>query len=69
MPDGWSITAQAQTQQLGPSGNLVDYVQVSAVSEPEEYETTVRVPKKAGWQDAARAAIEADFAAMRELAS
>lgn len=68
MPDGYDVTAQAQTQQLGPSGNLVDYVQVTAVSVPEEYEVSVRVPLKAGWPDAARALIEERLAEMRSLA-
>lgn len=68
MPDGYEVTAQAQTQELGPSGNLVDYVQVVAISVPEEYEVTVRVPLRSGWPDVARAAIEARLAEMRSLA-
>lgn len=69
MPDGYTVTSQAQTQELGPSGNLVDVVQVTAVSVPEEYEVQVRVPLRAGWPDAARTLIERRLGEMRSLAS
>lgn len=68
MPAGYRITSQAQTQELGGSGNLVDYVQVVAVSVPEEYEVTVRVPLRDGWPDAAREQIEQRLGEMRSLA-
>lgn len=68
MPNGYTITSQGQTQELGPSGNLVDMVQVTAVSVPEEYEISVRVPLQAGWPDVARAQIEQRLAEMRSLA-
>ena len=67
MPDGYAITSQAQTQELATSGNLVDVVQVTAVSEPEEYEVTVRVPLRAGWPDEARAQIEERLGERRSL--
>lgn len=67
MPDGYNVVAQGQTQELGPTGNLVDVVQVTAVSVPEEYEVTVRVPLTAGWPDRARADIEKRLAEMRSL--
>lgn len=67
MPDGYTITSQGQTQELSTSGNLVDYVQVTALSDPEEYEVTVRVPLKPGWPDEARALIEQRLAEMRSL--
>jgi hypothetical protein len=68
MPADYDVTSQAQTQQLGASGNLVDYVQVVAVSVPEEYEVTVRVPLAGDWPSAARAMIEERLAQMRSLA-
>lgn len=68
MPDGYTVVSQGQTQELGPTGNLVDVVQVSAVSVPEEYEVTVRVPLRDGWPNAARALIEQRLAEMRSLA-
>lgn len=67
MANGYHVTSQAQTQELGPSGNLVDVVQVVAVSDPEEFEVTVRVPLRAGWPDEARALIDARLAEMRSL--
>lgn len=67
MPDGYRIVSQAQTQELGPSGNLVDMVQVVAISEPEDYEVMARVPLRGGWPDAARAEIESRLAEMRSL--
>lgn len=67
MANGYAVTSQSQTQELAASGNLVDVVQVTAVSEPEEFEVTVRVPLKAGWPDEARAQIEARLAEMRSL--
>lgn len=68
MPDGYTIVSQGQSQELGGAGNLIDVVQVSAVSVPEEYEVTVRVPLRDGWPAAARALIEQRFAEMRSLA-
>lgn len=67
MADGYTVTSQAQTQELGAGGNLVDVVQVTAVSVPEEFEVTVRVPLRAGWPDEARAQIEARLSEMRSL--
>lgn len=67
MANGYTVTSQAQTQELGASGNLVDVVQVTAVSEPEEFEVMVRVPLVAGWPDTARALIEQRLAEMRSL--
>ena len=64
----FKVVSQGQSQELGPAGNLVDIVQVTAVSEPEEYEVTVRVPLRPGWPDVARAEIEQRFAEMRSLA-
>lgn len=68
MPDGYTITSQGQTQELGAGGNLIDVVQVTAVSVPEEYEVMVRVPLREGWPNAARALIEQRLAEMRSLA-
>jgi hypothetical protein len=67
MAAGYTIVSQAQSQELGPSGNLLDIVQVTAVSVPEEYEVTVRVPLRAGWPDVARAELEQRLAEMRSL--
>lgn len=68
MPDGYTITSQSQTQELGGAGNLIDVVQVTAVSVPEEYEVMVRVPLRDGWPNAARSLIEQRLAEMRSLA-
>ncbi len=67
MPDDYTVTSQAQTQELAASGNLVDVVQVVAVSIPEDFEVTVRVPLRGGWPDEARAQIEARLVEMRSL--
>lgn len=67
MANGYTVTAQAQTQELSGAGNLIDVVQVTAVSVPEEFEVQVRVPLKPGWPDAARALIEERLAEMRSL--
>jgi hypothetical protein len=67
MADGYNVTSQGQTQELGQTGNLIDVIQVTAVSVPEEYEVVVRVPLKTGWPDVARRQIEARLAEMRSL--
>jgi len=67
MPADYNVTSQAQTQELGPSGNLIDVVQVTAVSVPEEFEVQVRIPLRTGWPDDARALIEQRLAEMRSL--
>lgn len=68
MPDGYTVTSQSQTQELGGAGNLVDVIQVTAVSVPEEYEVQVRVPLRPGWPDEANALILERLAEMRSLA-
>jgi hypothetical protein len=68
VPDGYTIIGQEQTHEIGADGKLLDVMEVTFQTEPEEFVGHVRVPLKSGWVTTARALIDARVAELRELA-
>lgn len=56
MADLFEITAAMPSQEIGPTGNLVEIMQVTGITFPHQVSFTITVPKVAGWRDAAIAA-------------
>lgn len=53
MADLFEITAALPSQEIGPTGNLIDVMQVSGITFPHNVSFTVVVPKTDGWKAAA----------------
>jgi len=65
--DTYKILSVGASQELGPTGNLVDVIEAAFETIPAGGTGTVRVPKDAGWQQAVEAAVAAEAAAMLAL--
>lgn len=69
MAETYTILSVAGTQELGPSGNLVDVMEVQFETIPQGGTGSLRVPKTAGWREAAEAAVASEAADMLALLS
>jgi len=67
VPEGYEVLSAAVTQELSGTGSLVDVVQVTFKSLPHEVVGQVRVPKTAGWREAALALIATEAAELESL--
>ena len=53
MADLFEITSALPSQEIGPTGNLVDVMQVAGITFPHNVSFLVTVPKTDGWVAAA----------------
>ena len=67
MADTYTILSVGATQELGPTGNLADVMEVQFETIPPGGTGTVRVPKTAGWREAMEAAVAKEAADMLAL--
>lgn len=67
MANGYLITSVGISQELGPTGNLVDVVVATWETVPEGGSGTVSVPRSGDWESALEAAVIRDSEAMLRL--
>lgn len=67
MAADYTVDAIRSTQQIGANGQLVDYVEASFTTVPENATGTVSVPKVGDWSAALTAAIQADVASLKSV--
>lgn len=67
MAGDYQVQAVTQTQALGPTGNLIDQVEASFVTIPENAQGIARVNKTGDWAGALTAAIEAEVAQLKAV--
>lgn len=63
----YRVLSVGATQELGPTGNLIDVMEAQFETIPEGGTGSVRVPKTANWQEAMTAAIEREAAALHAV--